>query len=119
METYGKKTFHHSDKSCELIVRGDKIVIPKRLERKAVEWCHTHLLHPGMTRLELTLHQHHAFVGLKTQASQVCKACMVCKSLKKSQLKCGKLPVKTNPEWIPRHTLCMDLIGPHTFGKEQ
>ena len=109
METYGKKTFHHSDKSYELIVHGDKIVIPKRLERKAVEWYHAHLLHPGMTRLELTLRQHYTFFGLKTRVSQVCKACMVCKSLKKSQLKYGKLPVKANPEWIPWHTLCIDL----------
>ena len=43
---------------------------------------------------------------------------MVCKSLKKSHLKYGKVPVKQNVEWIPWHTLCIDLIGTYPFGKK-
>ena len=102
---YKKKTYTWSDKSYDLITRDDKIVIPASLERPAVEWYHEHLLHPGSTRLELTLRQHYTFIGLKTRVEQVTKACMVCKSLKKSQAKCGMIPVKANPEWIPWHTL--------------
>ena len=111
------KTYKWSDKSYDLITRDDKIVIPASLERPAVEWYHEHLLHPGASRLELTLRQHYTFIGLKTRVEQVSKACMTCKSLKKSHLKYRKVPVKTNPEWIPWHTLCIDLIGPYQFGK--
>ena len=71
---YVTKTFRHSDKSYELVTRDDKIVIPKSLERKATEWYHTHLLHPGEKRLELTLRQHFTFIGLGPMTSRVCKA---------------------------------------------
>ena len=116
-KVYIRKTFQHSDKSYELVTRDDKIVIPKSLETKATEWYHTHLLHPGETRLELTLRQHFTFIGLKPMVHKVCKACNVCRSLKKSQLKYGKVPPK-EPELIPWHTLCIDLIGPYNFGKK-
>ena len=46
----------------------------------------------------------------------MCKACNVCRSLKASHKKYGKLPPK-EPEVIPWHTLCIDLIGPYEFGK--
>ena len=72
---------------------------------------------PRLKRLELTLRQHYTFIGLRTQVERTCKACMVCKSLKKSHVKYGKVPVKTNVENIPWHTLCIDLIGPYPFGK--
>ena len=115
-KTYKVKTFRHSDKSYELVTRDDKIVIPKSLERKATEWYHAHLLHPGESRLELTLRQHFTFIGLKTMVIRVCKACNVCRSLKKhNHKKYGKLPPK-DPELIPWHTLCIDLIGPYPFG---
>lgn len=112
-----KQTIRHSDKSYDLIMREDKIVIPKKLEKKVVEWYHEHLLHPGEKRLELTLRQHFTFIGLGPLVTRVCKACNVCRSLKKhNSKKHGKLPPK-DPETIPWHTLCIDLIGPYAFGK--
>ena len=117
-EKYKKQTFRYSDKSYELITRDDKIVLPKKLRRQAVEWYHVHLLHPGTKRLELTLRQHYTFIGLRSQVERTCKACMVCKSLKKSHLKCGKVPIKQNVEHIPWHTLCVELIGAYPFGKK-
>ena len=100
------------------ITREDKIVLPKSMEKKATEWYHTHLLHPGEKRLELTLRQHFTFIGLTPLVKHVCKACNVCRSLKRHNTKkYGKLPVK-DPELIPWHTLCIDLIGPYTFGKK-
>ena len=116
-QQYVTKTFRHSDKSYELVTRDDKIVIPKGLERKATEWYHTHLLHPGEKRLELTLRQHFTFIGLGPTVKRVCKACNVCRSLKASQKKYGKLPPR-EPDLIPWHTLCIDLIGPYPFGKQ-
>jgi Integrase zinc binding domain/RNase H-like domain found in reverse transcriptase len=83
-EKFVTKTFRHSDKSYELVTKDDKIVIPNSLQRKATEWYHTHLLHPGEMRLELTLKQHFTFVGLKPMCVKVCKACQVCRTLKKN-----------------------------------
>ena len=83
-------------------------VIPKSLERRVTEWYHTHLLHPGTKRLELTLRQHFTFIGLEPLVTRVCKACNVCHSLKANHKKYGKLPPK-EPE--------VDLIGPYEFGK--
>ena len=116
---YVTKTFRHSDKEYELVTRDDKIVIPKRMEREVTEWYHAHLLHPGEKRLELTLRQHFTFIGLITVVKRVCKACTVCKSLKASHKKYGKLPPKKEAEIIPWHTLCIDLIGPYHFGKDK
>jgi Integrase zinc binding domain len=78
------KMFPHSDKSYELVTKDDKIVIPNLLQRKATKWYHTHLLHPGETCLELTLRQHFTFVGLKPMCVKVCKACQICRTLKKN-----------------------------------
>ena len=112
------KSYRFSDKSHDLIVRDDKIVIPQSMEREVTEWCHENPLHPGKKRLELTLRQHFTFMGLGPMAARVCKACMVCRSLKANHKKCGKLPPK-EPELIPWHTLCIDLMGPCPFGDQK
>jgi Integrase zinc binding domain len=101
------------------VTQDDRIVIPKSLERRAAEWYHEHLLHPRETRLELTLKQHFTFIGLKPRCMKVCKACNVCCTLKANHKKYGKVPPKAEPELIPWHTLCIDLIGPYPFGDEK
>jgi hypothetical protein len=63
------------------------------------------------------LKQHFTFVGWKPMCVKVCKACQVCRTLKKSNKSYGELPPKQNPELIPWHTLCVDLISPYPFGK--
>ena len=56
---YTMKRFQNSDKFYELLVfKKDRIVVPKQLQRRAAEWYHTTLLHPGETRTESTLGQH-------------------------------------------------------------
>jgi transposase InsO family protein len=114
---YKKTTFRHSDQRYELITKKDKIVIPKNMQLKAVQWYHLHLLHPGETRLELTMRQHFDFIGLKPMVVRACKACQICRSTKARNSKYGLLPPK-EPELIPWHTLCIDLIGPYKFGAD-
>ena len=115
-DAYQRKTFHHSDKSYDLITKGDKIVLPTSLQKVAAEWYHLHLLHPGETRMELTLGQHYCWTGMRKTVQQVCRACRTCKSAKHGAKKYGLLPPK-NPEVIPWKTLCIDLIGPYKFGQ--
>ena len=114
-EVYSKQSFKHSDKLYELVTRDGKIYLPKKLQKKATEWYHTYLLHQGETRTELTLAQHYCWKGMRNTVVRVCKACNTCKEYKKRAKKYGKLPEK-RPDAIPWHTLCIDLIGPYTFG---
>ena len=53
---------------------------------------------------------------MRNMIKQVCRACNVCKEAKYGPKKYGILPPK-NPETIPWHTLCIDLLGAYTFGK--
>ena len=113
---YKKETRRFSDKTYELITNEGKIVVPKELTAKCAEWYHSHLLHPGETRMELTIGQHYYWKGMRTTIQKVCRACNVCKTCKAATKKRGKLPPK-KAEVIPWHTLCIDLIGPYQIGK--
>ena len=113
---YKKETRRFSDKTYELITNNGKIVLPKDLTIKCAEWYHTHLLHPGETRMELTIGQHYYWKGMRNTIQKVCRACNTCKVCKASTKKRGKLPPK-QAEVIPWHSLCIDLIGPYTIGK--
>jgi len=112
-----KTTMRRADKTYELVTRDSKIVVPPSLQRKAAEWYHLHLLHPGETRTELTIAQHYYWKGMKKDIQNVCQACSVCLEMKRKQKQYGLIPAK-RPEIIPWHTLCIDLIGPYTFGKK-
>jgi hypothetical protein len=115
---YKVSEYKHSDSTFDIVTRNDKIVIPLALQRRATEWYHLYLLHPGETRMELTMGQHYCWKGMRNTIQQVCKACAICKTTKVRNSKYGLLPPK-NPEAIPWHTLCIDLIGPYKFGDEK
>jgi len=55
---YSNKEFHGAGKNYSLICYKDKIVIPKDLQKRVVEWYHHTLCHPGETRTELSIAQH-------------------------------------------------------------
>jgi hypothetical protein len=63
-DIYKKKDFKHSNETYSLVTKEDKIVLPKKLQKKATEWYHLHLLHPGKTCIELTLGHHYCWVGM-------------------------------------------------------
>jgi len=76
-------------------------------------------MHPGEQRLELTIAQRCAWIGLKPTCVRVCKNCENCAASKERDQKMGLLPPKPTPEIIPWHTLCVDLVGPYKFGDEK
>ena len=115
---YKTEKFKHSSHSYEIVTKDGKIAVPPKLQRPAAEWYHTFLYHPGETRMELTLRQHYDWKGLRGTVVSTCKACTTCKERKKKQTKYAKVPPK-DAEAIPWHTLCIDLIGPYTFGYEK
>jgi len=73
-------------------------------------------MHPGEQRLELTIEQHHTWIGLRATCVRVCQCCENCAVSKKRDSKLGLLLPKPNPEIIPWHTLCTDLVGLCKFG---
>ncbi len=118
---FSEQEFRHSDSKYTLVVRKDldgnqQIVVPKVLQKKATEWYHETLCHPGETRTELTLKQHFYWKGMRKTVQRVCQKCKSCQLAKPKLKKYGKLPPK-QAETIPWHTLCIDLIGPYKVGE--
>ena len=111
---YSNKEFHGAGKNYSLICYKDKIVIPKDLQKRVVEWYHHTLCHPGETHTELSIAQHFYWKGLRNTVHDVCTKCDACQFLKRGKKKYGKLPPK-QAEAQPWETLCVDLIGEYKF----
>ena len=105
-------SFHGGEKNRLLILKDGKIVVPKSLQHRIVDWYHTMLCHPGETRTEESIRQHFTWKGLKTEVQRQCKACHICQVTKKVHKNYGKLPPK-EPEVTPWEYLCVDMIGPY------
>jgi hypothetical protein len=97
-----------------LICKDNKIVLPKILIPRVVEWYHTTLCHPGETRMEQSIRQHFTGTKLREIVHKICSTCPTCQITKKSSIKYGKLPEK-EAEAIPWDKLCVDLLGPYTI----
>jgi len=68
---------------------------------------------------DLSSPQHNTAHGLGSSLCVcvcACKCCENCTASKKRDQKKGLLSPEPNPEIIPWHTLCMDLVGPCKFG---
>jgi hypothetical protein len=119
-----KKLSKKKDYSYELIdnvkilCKDGKLVIPNKLQNRAVGWYHHSLQHPGTTRLEETLRSAMYWKGMRRSVCAHVKKCHICQVNKRRKHKYGKLPTKlvvTKP-W---NTVCVDLIGPYTLkGKD-
>jgi len=116
LKLYIKKPHTFSDDTHKLITKNNKIYVSKHLQHKCAKWHHLTLMHPGEKRLELTIAQHCTWIGLPTTCVRVCKCCENCAVSKKRDTRYGLLPPKPNPEIIPWHTLCIDLVGLYEFG---
>jgi RNase H-like domain found in reverse transcriptase/Reverse transcriptase (RNA-dependent DNA polymerase)/Integrase zinc binding domain len=112
---YQRSDFPFGDKKYTLITYNDKIVLPKSLHAKAVQWYHTTLLHPGEKRMLLTMGQHYTWPGMQNTVKNLCHRCPSCQLNKPKNVHYGHLPPKQVEE-IPWERLCIDLIGPYTIG---
>ena len=115
-DVYKETVYPCGDKSYTLITKENRIVLPKVMQKKAVEWYHQVLMHPGETRTELTMAQHFCWKGMRNTVTSVCKRCASCQLHKPDQRRLGHLPAKTVEE-TPWDTLCIDLVGPYTVGQ--
>ena len=104
--------------NIHVLCKDERLVIPKKLQYRAVAWYHHYLQHPGHTRLEETLKQAMYWTGMRTSVRQFVKQCKTCQVNKRAKYSYGKLPPKLVLS-IPWEALCVDLIGPYTIkGKD-
>ena len=94
-----------------------KIVLPKSLQDRTIQWYHEKLQHPGRDRLYESIFQHFDFPKkgqLREMVAKHVKACDTCQKSKKTGKKYGKLPEK-KVESQPWETLHVDMYGPKTI----
>ena len=114
---FAVKQVRGGDKTYELIYHKDKILVPKTLQRRIVDWYHNQLCHPGINCTKRTIQQHFTWPKLHFDVERYCKTCHTCQLTKKNSKKYGKLPPK-EAEATPWDILCVDLIGPYTIHRK-
>ena len=116
MESSSKHQYRVSIlEDVRVITDGDnRMVIPKPLQDKAIQWYHHWLQHPGHTRLEETLRHTMIWPNMRGMVRRHIKCCRSCQLNKRRTKKYGKLPTK-NVITRPWEALCVDLIGPYTL----
>jgi len=113
---YIRKEVRGGSKRHKVVFCNDKIVVPRSLRKRLIDWYHTTLMHPGINRTEQTIKMHFIWPRLHEDVKQLCKSCKICQLTKKTKIKYGKLPPK-EAEVRPWDILCIDLIGPYTVKK--
>ena len=118
--TYKKVTYRTSHYliRVNLQLRTTRLFFLHLSKMPAVRWYHIYLLHPGETRMELTIGQHYHWPQNATNDQDLQPTSAVFVNLRsRSNSKEGLFQSRRNVEHIPWHTLCIDLLGPYTFGK--
>ena len=115
LHKYVLHSFRGGEKTRSLICnKNKKIVVPKVLQERIVQWYHTYLSHPGINRTEMTIRQHFNWKNLDKTVLDVCTKCPTCQTTKRSTRKYGHLPPKET-EAKPWEIVCVDMIGPYTM----
>ena len=60
----------------------DRIVVPKVLQSKILEWCHYLLVHLGRDRMLKSISQHFYWKGMTKDVEKLCKKCPICQTSK-------------------------------------
>jgi len=114
---YSLQSFHGGGKERELICHNGKIVVPRKLQARLVEWYHTFLCHPGINRTEETIGQHFWWPKMRDHITISVNTCANCQRNKRRHKKYGHLPPK-EAESVPWDKLCIDLIGPYKINRK-
>ena len=70
---------------CCVLCKDGRLVIPNKLQYRAIAWYHHYLQHPGHTRLEKTLKQAMYWTDMKSSIRQFVKQCKSCQVNKRSK----------------------------------
>ena len=99
-----------SNIDLNLIKCKGRIFITSKLQSYVLHWYHKYLLHPGMDRMEETIHQHLYWPYIRDVVQKEVTNCDTFQHKKRSNKKYGRLTAKVSEE-IPWNKLCVDLIG--------
>ena len=80
---YHIKSFHRDETQRELICYKEKIVIPKTLQLRVMDWYHETLVHPGINRTEETISQHLWWQNMRQDITKHGSTCSSCQRNKK------------------------------------
>ena len=115
---YQIKPFTGGGKTRDLICYKEKIVVPKSLQSRIIQWYHDYLGHPGINRTEETIGQHLWWPKMRNQITNSVTSCDSCqKNKRRHTKKFGHLPEK-EAEAQPWDKMCIDLIGPYTIRRK-
>jgi transposase InsO family protein len=98
----------------ELLTYNGRIIIPKALTERIVEWYHCYLRHPGQVRMDETLRQIYYWDNMRAMVQRHVKSCKLCQLCKKPRKQYGHLPAKTAEESEPWSRVNVDMMGPLT-----
>ena len=62
----------------ELITYKNKIYIPDTLKDRVMDWYHTYLIHPGVTRMLSTIHSIFHWHGMRKDIEKFVQTCDIC-----------------------------------------
>ena len=68
--------------NLDLLCFSDRIVVPKVLQPKILEWYHYLLVHPGRDRTLKSISQHFYWKGMGKDVEKFCKKCPICQTSK-------------------------------------
>ena len=95
-----KKDFSYElIEDVKVLCKDGKLVIPKKLQHRAVAWYHHYLQHPGSTRLEETLRSAMYWKGMRRSVRAHVKKCHKCQVNKRRKHKYGKLPTHSQAQF--------------------
>ena len=92
-ELPAKYEFSYIDSEKVLTEKG-RMLIPKSLHRKILDWYHHYLMHPGHDRLERTIKATMTWGRLKGSVHRYTKRCPKCQKFKHTKNQYGKMPEK-------------------------
>ena len=94
-----KWSFCGGHNPINMVTYQNKIVVPQKLQKYVIHWCHTFLLHYGLDRTEAMIRQHLFWTGIREAVRNEFKNCDSCQCNKKV----NKKMVKYALSWWTKH----------------
>ncbi len=100
---------------ADLVCLNGRVIVPKSLRKRIIEWYHTYLAHPGIRRMTDTMSKLYFWPKMEHEITQQVKTCKECQLNKKGKRSAyGKLPPKEAEDSEPWKRVNVDLMGPFT-----
>ena len=103
----------------ELIHFNNKIVVPKTLQERVMEWYHHHLCHPGETKMERSMNAIYFWQNMQKDIAKHVKTCDMCQRCKKSRNKQYGFVLVKHAELTKWNRVNLDCWGPKIIRNDE